>query len=384
MKGSSIIELNHSAVKNNVQFLQNRFSSKTRISVVVKGNAYGHGIEQMVPMFENAGINHFSVFSSEEAERVCRIKKPDTEVMIMGWLAYEDMRWAIENEIQFYVFDLEALYETVIMVHEINLPAKIHLEMETGMNRIGFQRSTLKQLIKMLKKNSECFEIKGLCTHYAGAESIANHVRVKNQMRKFHAVHKTLIKNEIKPEICHTACSAAAMNYPETTMDMVRIGIMMYGFWPSPETFIQYVHHQKEKKDPLRRVIQWRSQVMTVKKVNSGEFISYGTTYLAQEDKVIAVVPVGYSDGFARAMSNHGRVLVNGQRVAVIGLVNMNMLIVDVSASPSVKRGDEVVIIGRQDELEISFTSFSDMSDTLNYESLVRIPDRIKRVIIDD
>jgi alanine racemase len=167
-------------------------------------------------------------------------------------------------------------------------------------------------------------------------------------------------------------------------MDMVRIGIAQYGFWPSIETFIQYVHGKKEERyDPLDRVISWKSRIMSIKTVNEGEFISYGTTYLAQEEKVIAVIPVGYSHGFSRMLSNQGRVLIGGQRVGIIGMVNMNMMIADVTAVPDVSVGDEVVIIGKQDNLEITVASFSEISNQVNYELLVRLPERTDRKIVD-
>jgi len=162
---------------------------------------------------------------------------------------------------------------------------------------------------------------------------------------------------------------------------MVRIGILQYGFWPSPETLIQYVHKRTDKTDPLTRVLKWKSKIMSVKEVAEGEFISYGTNYLAQENKRIAVVPVGYSSGYSRVLSNNGRVLVKGAFADVIGLVNMNMMIIDVSQIPEASRGDEVVLIGKQGDNEITVNSFSAMSDTMNYELLVRLPQNIERKI---
>jgi alanine racemase len=184
------------------------------------------------------------------------------------------------------------------------------------------------------------------------------------------------------PEYRHVASSAAAIAYPYARFDMVRIGILQYGYWPSAETFIQCVSNRDEKADPLTRVISWKSRVMSVKKVRRGEFVSYGTSYLAQEDKKIAVIPVGYSHGYSRSLSNLGGVLINGKRVGVIGSVNMNMLIADVTKLPKVMAGDEVVLIGRQGELTISVASFSEFSNQLNYELLTRLPEGIKRHVV--
>lgn len=383
MLSTSVIELKRSALENNIEFIRGHISERSKISSVVKGNAYGHGIKEFVWLAEEQGINHFSVFSADEAEEVFKCKQPATDIMIMGWLEGEQVEWAIENDIEFYIFDLNFVSETIRASEKVGKAAKVHIEVETGMNRTGFKNVNLKKLLSLIEDNRECFDIKGICTHYAGAESIANHVRIQKQIRNFNRIYRNLVSKGLEPDIRHTACSAAAMNYPGTCMDMVRIGILQYGFWPSPETFIQYAHKQADKTDPLTRILRWKSKIMTIKEVKEGEFISYGTNYLAQEDKMIAVIPVGYSSGYSRILSNQGRVLINETYADVIGLVNMNMMIVDITLIPSVKRGDEVVLIGKQGNLEISVNSFSAMSDTMNYELLVRLPQNIERKIVN-
>ena len=171
--------------------------------------------------------------------------------------------------------------------------------------------------------------------------------------------------------------------FPETRMDMVRIGIMQYGLWSSPEVFVNYLSTKKNKTDPLKRVITWKSNVMSVKKVNIGDFIGYGTSFLAERNMKIAVIPIGYSHGYSRSLSNQGRVLINGQRCIVVGSVNMNMMTVDVTDVAAVKKDDEVVLIGSQEELTVSVASFSDFSNQLNYELLTRIAKTIPRKIIE-
>ncbi len=383
MATTSVIELKRSALANNLNFIRNHINSRSKISSVIKGNAYGHGIKEFLSLAESEGIDHFSVFSADEAEKIFNCKKPGTGIMIMGWIEDEQIEWAIENDIEFYIFDLHFVSEVIEASKKVNKPAKVHIEVETGMNRTGFINKSLKKLLSLIDENRECFNIRGLCTHYAGAESIANHVRIQKQIRNFKRIYKNLASSGINPGMCHTACSAAAMNYPGTCMDMVRIGILQYGFWPSPETFIQYAHRQTDKTDPLTRVLKWKSKVMTIKEVKEGDFISYGTNYLAQEDKKIAIIPVGYSSGYSRVLSNQGRVLINESFADVLGLVNMNMMIVDVTLIPSVKRGDEVVLIGKQGDLEITVNSFTAMSDTMNYELLVRLPQNIERRIVN-
>jgi len=381
MTGTSIIEIDRSALIHNLNFLQNYFGKEVKFSSVIKANAYGHGIEQFVPIAESAGIEHFSVFSADEAVRVCKIKQAKTDVMIMGWMSDEAIEWAIKKGVEFFVFEQVKLEKAAEIAEKLGKVARIHIEVETGMNRTGFTQKQLGKVVKFINSHKGLFIVRGLCTHYAGAESIANHVRVQKQLKKYNQIYKWLVNKGITPEIRHTACSAAAMSYPKARMDMIRIGILQYGYWPSLETYIQYISKQMDKTDPLTRVISWKSKVMSIKQVKTGEFVSYGTAYLANEDKVIAIVPVGYSHGYSRSLSNMGRVLIDGQRAPVIGVVNMNMLIVDATTIPDVKRGDDVILIGAQNGIEISLASFADFNNQLNYELLARLPMNIPRKV---
>lgn len=162
----------------------------------------------------------------------------------------------------------------------------------------------------------------------------------------------------LRPRFLHTAGSAASLTYPETIMDMVRIGIAQYGFWPSPETLIHRFKKHAAADSDLKRLISWKSSVMAVKEVEAGDFVGYGTSFMANKKMRIAVIPVGYSNGFSRSLSNTGRVLIRGHRVSVIGTVTMNTMTVNVTDIPSVEPGDEVVLIGKQKRLSISIASF--------------------------
>lgn len=303
--------------------------------------------------------------------------------MIMGYIGDEELPWAVENDIQFYVFEFERLEAAISAAKEKGKKALIHLEVETGMNRTGFEESSFSQLLDILHLNQEYLQIEGLCTHYAGAESVANYVRVQAQIKKFKEISEYFLSKGIQPRLQHTACSAAAINYPETIFDMVRIGIMLYGFWPNEETYIyQLRQHEQKGSNPLRRVIRWKTYVLSTKTVKMGEFIGYGTSYQASRDMTIATIPVGYAYGFARSLSNLGRVLLRGQRLGIIGIVNMNIAIIDINGLPDVKKGEEVVLIGKQGKQEISISSFSEMSNLLNYELLTRLPLDIPRVVV--
>jgi alanine racemase len=157
------------------------------------------------------------------------------------------------------------------------------------------------------------------------------------------------------------------------------VGILQYGFWPSKEAKMAWLAKNKTATDPLKRVIQWNSHIMSIKEVDTNEYIGYGLSFLTECPMRIATVPIGYSNGYSRSLSNRGKVLVRGQRVDVVGIVNMNLLMIDVTNLPEVEENDEVVLIGNQGEQDISVASFSDFSSLLNYQLLTRLPERIPR-----
>lgn len=379
---TSHINLKKAALKNNLSFIQNLIGEDCKMSSVVKGKAYGHGIEEYVVMAEECGVNHFSVYSTDEAQRVFNVKNTNTSIMIMGSVDDDGLAWAIDNDIEVWVFDEERLNKALQLAENLRKKAKLHIEIETGMYRTGFENGEIKNVIQTLQGNLEHHTLVGICTHFASAESISNYYRIKEQIKRFKRVLKQFEKATLHPVYRHACCSAALLRFPEMRMDMVRVGILQYGFWPSTETFIDYTQKNKTMDEPLHRIISWKSHVMSVKHVKTGEYIGYGTSYLAQSDTKIGIVPVGYGHGFARSLSNQGRALINGIRMAVIGTVNMNSLAVDLSEVESVKKGDSVTLIGRDGELDVSVASFSEATNQLNYELLTRLPMHIPRIVV--
>lgn len=357
-----------------------------RYSMVLKANAYGHGIEEVLRAAEQSGVNHFSVFSVAEAIRAHRVVGNQSELMIMGWVDEDCLEWVIDNDISFYVFSLERLNQCLVQAKQLGKKARIHIELETGMHRTGFQVKDLDKVVNLVTNNFAFLEIEGVCTHYAGAESVANHERVAKQIVTFNELCSFLSSHGIRPRYRHTACSAAVFNFPESIMDLVRVGIANYGYWPSPETQIRHLSAEESAEhiaeDPLQRVLTWKSVILSLNQVDEGEFISYGNSYITNRPSQIATVPVGYGYGYNRTLSNNGHVLVNGCRVPVVGTVNMNMLVIDVTDVDRVQIGDEVVLIGSQGDIAISVSSFVDMNNSMNYEMLTRLPDHIPRIVV--
>lgn len=382
MFNTSVIELSRDALVTNIKFIRSLLGPETILSSVVKGNAYGHGIEQYVPLAYDCGIRHFSVHSADEAIRVYEsVDTAGVTVLIMGFVTGESMEWAINHQVEFFVFDFERLHEAIALARQTDLKARIHIELETGMNRTGFLPDELPELIRELKIHEAQLDLAGLCTHFAGAESVSNWLRIQEQKRCYEQGMADFKAAGLRPRQYHACCSAAMVRYPEMHFDMVRIGIMQYGFWPSREIFIEQFKASRTREDPLQRVITWKSQIMSIKEVALGEYIGYGTTYLAQKDMRIAIIPVGYSHGFSRSLSNQGRAIVNGVRVTVVGLVNMNNMMIDISDVPDAVVGGEVYLIGKQEDTEITVTAFGELSDQLNYELLTRLPYITPRIV---
>lgn len=383
MVHTSYIEISKGAYKNNLKFIRSQVGSHVTISSVVKGNAYGHGIENAVNIAESAGIRHFSTFSTDEAIRVKTASTKNSEIMIMGMVDNDSIPYLIENEISFYVFDLDRLQASIRASSSLGKKAKIHVEVETGFHRTGFDWEEKAKVAEMLLKNRENLQLAGLCTHYAGAESIANFVRIKSQIKTYLEFKQWFQDKGLYFEKYHTACSAASLSYPETIMDMVRIGIAQYGFWPSQETYmLKFKQLAPNMKNPLKRLISWKSRIMSIKKVKMGEFVGYGNSYMASRNMTLALVPIGYCHGFSRNLSNLGKVLIHGKILSVVGTVTMNAITVDVTDLKDVQKRDEVVIIGRQKRNEITVASFGESTQQVNYELLTRLPHDIPRKII--
>lgn len=378
---NSVIQISKSALKNNIDFIKSLIDKSVTLSSVVKGNAYGHSILKMIPLLQKLEVNHFSVYSSFEAKQVFKVAKNNFTILIMGDINNTDEDWIIDNAIEFFVFNISRLNQMLSKAKQKKKTLIIHIEIETGMNRTGFNEEDWIQIIQLVNANKDFIKVKGLCTHFAGAESLNNYVRVKQQQKKFKKAIKFFKTHEIVPQQIHCSCSAAVLAFPTKNYDMVRVGILQYGLWPSRESFIKYISKLNINTNPLKPVLSWKSYIMDIKRVPKGEFIGYGSSFLAENETVVASVPIGYGYGYSRSLSNLGRVIINNVRYSVIGTINMNMFLVDITSSNTIAINDEVILIGSSTDLDIPLSSFCNNTDQLNYEVLSRIDKDIPRTI---
>lgn len=381
-KSSSFIEIDSKKYGANIDFIKKNFARQSELCLVVKGNAYGHGCREIVSLAKSFGVKTFAVFDSYEAYQLLDLMDSSCRLIVMGDID-QSLDWLIENGVEFHVHNLKYLIDALNLTSRGLPKAKIHLELESGMNRFGIETTAYQEAIDLIKANPDSFDLRGVCTHLAGAESINNFVRVKKQIKRFESDCRFIDQAGISTAgIKHAACSAAAIRFRRTRLDMVRIGILQYGFWPNQETFIDYILGRQRKDNPLQRIISWKTRVVATKQVSAGEYVGYGTSFLAEVHKKIAIIPIGYAGGFSRSLSNRGRVIIRGRIAPVAGIVNMNAIAVDVSHIPHTEIGDEVVLIGSQGDQSISVSSFSDYSDQLNYELLTRLPVLIPRYVV--
>ncbi|TVR81967.1 MAG: alanine racemase [Chitinophagaceae bacterium] len=381
VKHSSRIELSQSALKANFNFIRKKIDKKdVLISAVVKANAYGHGYDSYIKMVEKCGINHFSVASAHEAEMVKSFSSEKSNIMIMGILYEEDISWAIKNDIEFYVFNYDRLLKVNEFAKKLNKKAIVHIETETGANRTGMSDFDFYKSLTFLKKKNSNIDFKGLCSHFGGAESFSNRFKIDAQLKKFKEQISWCKKKNILPGYIHIASSAATLFLPESHFNMVRVGVSQYGFWPSPDIFYDHIQKTGSRTNTgLKRVFTWKTDIMDIKNVKSGSFVGYGTAFQAVRDMRVAVLPLGYSNGYPRGLSNTGQVLIRGKKAQIIGLINMNLFTVDISHIPDAEVGDEVVLIGRQKNHVINISSFSNFVNLLNNEMMSRLPAAIPR-----
>lgn len=381
------LEIDAGRLRENLDALRREFAP-SRLCFVIKADAYGHGVSAVVPLAESCGVRDFAVFSAHEAWHALEASDGGSRIQVMGHIESENMEWVARRGLQPWINDetewaaVRSAVAAVAGGDGESLPLRAHVEVETGMHRTGLEPDAAVGVVCTAADMDEV-EIAGLCTHLAGAEDSRNLDRVLAQLEAFTEVRDRIAEAGVQIPLVHVASSSAALVEPAYRMDMVRTGIAGYGLWPTPEVRQRYRPRDPDRPLRLRRAMSWKTRVMAVKHVPEGAFIGYGQAYMSPRDTVIAILPVGYSDGFTRGLSNAGQVLLHGRRCPIVGQVNMNMVQVDVGHVPETRAGDEVVLIGHQGELELGVHSFAEAQEVINYELMTRLSRDIPRHVID-
>ena len=376
----SRVEISRSALIHNLRTIRAIVGEKVDISAVVKACAYGHGYGQVVEILKPEGIRFFGVHSIDEAAALVQ-GDSSLPILILGYVPFEHLEYAVERDWRLTVFNMETVGKLAEITRRLNRNTYVHLKLETGTNRQGIRQSDLQGFISVLEKSRNVI-IEGVSMHFANIEDTTDHSFAKMQLDCFANMLNIFENAGITIPIRHTASSAASLLFKSTHFDMIRFGISLYGLWPSKETYLSYLLSNPDNS-LLRPVLSWKSIVSQIKDVPAGEYIGYGCTYRTTTDSRIAVIPVGYFDGYDRKLSNLAHVLIRGKRAPVRGRVCMDIFMVDVTHIPDAILEDEVVMIGEQGHEKISADQLADWVGTINYEIVSRINPLLPRVIVE-
>ena len=373
------VEIDRSALKNNIQQFRFLIGDSRKMTVVVKSNAYGHGLLEISRLASEFGADWLGVNSLEEA-RAIRGSGIDLPIILLGYVPLTDLEEAVENDLRLTVYNMETIEELAKITSTLKKSAYLHIKTETGVYRQGIKGEDLLPFVKRIREYPY-LRIEGLSMHFANIEDTTDHSYAQRQLEKFMEYVDLLGQNDINIPVKHVACSAAAILFPETFFDMVRVGIGIYGLWPSKETYLSCIQEEREPVN-IKPVLTWKTRVVQIKDVPDGAFIGYGCTYKTTRPTKLAVLPVGYYDGYDRHLSNASYVLIAGKRAPLRGRVAMNFITVDVTDIPDVCLEDEVVLLGPQDSERISAEQLASLCGTINYEIVTRINPKIPRIVV--
>ena len=360
------------AVQFNFDQMSKNIPQGTKIMAVVKTDAYGHGAVPLASFMEPCEkLWGFATATVDEAVelRQAGIKKP---ILILGYTFPECYTHIVKNEIRQTIFTLDMAKALSNEAVRQNKKAYIHIKLDTGMGRIGYQNA--KEAAADAEKISKLpmLEIEGVFTHFANADASSQENTLR-QLEKFDEMIEAMEAVGVTFSLKHCANSAGIIELTERKFDLVRAGIISYGLWPSDEV----------KKDvvQLKPILSLKSHVVYVKEVGPGCAVSYGSTWVAEEKRKIATIPIGYGDGYPRSLSNKGYVLIKGCKAPIVGRVCMDQMMVDVTDIPEeIRVGDRVTLIGQDGDLTITAEEIGDLSGRFNYELVCDLGNRIPRI----
>ncbi|HBY21371.1 MAG TPA: alanine racemase [Clostridiales bacterium] len=370
MRERVIAEINVGNLKHNLNEVRKCVNSNSKIMVIVKANAYGHGIAQISKYLDDFGVDCFGVAIMSEAIELRKngIIKP---ILILGYFEQSRVKEMLKNDIAQTIFKYEDAEFISDEAKKVGICAKIHIKIDTGMNRIGFRCEG--EIIDEIKKiyGLPNILIEGTYTHFANAD-LKDKKATFEQIERYEKVIAELENRGMNVQNKHVLNSAGIIDLGKRySMNCVRPGIMLYGLYPSDEVCKINVN--------LKPVMSLKTKVIFIKEVNADEYVSYGGAFVTNRKTRVATIPIGYADGYNRKLTNKGRVLIKGEYANVIGKVCMGQFMVDVTDIDGVNVGDEVILFGEQKGKPITATELGNICDTINYEIICGISDRVTR-----
>jgi alanine racemase len=364
-------EVDLDKLAHNMREIRRNAVSKDIIAVI-KADGYGHGALDIAPTLLENGATRIAVAVLNEAVELRRggIEEP---IMVLGFTPPSQIDMLLRYDIEQTVYSYDLAKEISQLAKKKNKVAKIHIALDTGMGRIGFlpDDESAEVVYKISKLPNIIIE--GLFSHFSSADE-DDKTYTEMQLDRYTAFYNKLISNGVKVNIRHIANSAAIIDMPQSHFEAVRPGIILYGYYPSEQVF-------KNKID-LKPVMSLKTNIVHIKNLPAGEYISYGREFKTLRESVIATLPVGYADGYTRLLFNKAKVIINGSFVPVIGRICMDQCMVDVTEIKNVKVGDEVVLMGEQGDLSFTADHIAELIGTINYEIICMISKRVPRVYI--
>jgi alanine racemase len=370
----SWIEIDTGRLKANIDAFRTVIAPGTELMAVVKANAYGHGLEAVAAAAAEQA-DWLGVNCVDEALAITKlgIRKP---VAILGHTPVDQLDAVAANGYRQVLYRIDVARALSESARKFGTAAKVHVKIETGTNRQGIPLADLPAFASELAK-LPAVEIEGAYTHFANIEDTLDPSFAESQLKKFRDALAVLAQMGIRPAKIHASATAGALLYADMDFNLVRVGIGVYGIWPSRET--QIAARERGRRLALAPVLTWKTRVVQVKEVNAGDFVGYGLTYRASRPMKLVVLPIGYYDGYDRKLSNSGRALIHGQPASLVGRVAMNMTMLDVT-DIGANLDDEVVLIGRQGSAEIRVEELAEKIGTIGYEVVARINPLIPRI----
>jgi len=360
------LEIDLGTLENNYRILQE--ATGTPVMPVVKANAYGHGLEEVAKTLEKAGAKWCGVARIEEA-LLLRNAGIRMNILVLGYTAPQRVQEAILNNISLTIYDPLVVQAYAQQAASLDQPLDVQVKVDTGMGRLGIPSEKALEFILQVKEQ-QGFHFQGIFTHFACADD-PEKPYTQLQLEKFNMILGQMQSQGIRPELIHSANSAAALNFPLARFDIVRCGLALYGLSPSAETHLP---------EGVKPALSWKTRLISIKQMPSGHGISYGYQYFTKKSEKIGVIAAGYGDGLRRQMGNI--VLLHGKRVSVVGIVCMDQCILQLDHIPDALVGDEVVLIGKQGEDEITATEVAKNWNTISYEVICGMAARMPREYI--
>ena len=353
------VDVDLEALRHNVRAIRNRIGAQRKLKAVVKADAYGHGLAQVATVLMQCGVDGFAVANLAEALVVRHVGGRGWPILLLDSALPVEVSKIVEQNITPTISTIEEAGWFHAEAERVGKNLVVQVEVDTGMGRVGFWHEDAAEQIRQVAALPH-LHIEGLYTHFPSADD--NPGETAKELEAFLRVVQQLREAGVRLPVLHAANSAALLNVPDAMLNMVRPGLLLYGICPTPTPDGEF-----------KPILAFKARVAFVKQMAAGRSISYGQTFVAKKPMTVATVAAGYADGFSRHLSNSAQVLVGGQRCPVVGRVTMDQIMVDVTAVPNVKGGDEVVLIGRQGDAVITAIEMAGWAGTIAWEVLCGI-----------